>query len=101
MKWKVTTVFLGLREDILLWTISKCYASHVTVVRVISEVYDMARPKVKDVRYMNVSLDCRFYEKFSAFCEKYDMSKTGATEKAIQMYMEAVDKAMSSVDKDK
>lgn len=61
----------------------------------------MARPKVKDVRYMNVSLDCRFYEKFSAFCEKYGMSKTGATEKAIQMYMEAVDKAMSSVDKDK
>ena len=55
-KWKVTTVFLGLREDILLWTIFKCYASHVTVVRVISEVYDMARPKVKDVRYMNVSL---------------------------------------------
>ena len=61
----------------------------------------MARPKTKDVRYMNVSLDRRFYEKFFAFCEKYGMSKTGATEKAIQMYMEAVDKAMSSVDKDK
>lgn len=49
---------------------------------------------------MNVSLDRRFYEKFSAFCEKYGMSKTGATEKAIQMYMETVDKAMSSVKKD-
>lgn len=50
---------------------------------------------------MRPYIDRRFYEKFSAFCEKYGMSKTGATEKAIQMYMEAVDKAMSSVDKDK
>ena len=45
----------------------------------------MARPKTKDVRYMNVSLDRRFYEKFSDFCEKCGMSKTGATEKAIQI----------------
>lgn len=60
----------------------------------------MARPKTKDVRYMNVSLDRRFYEKFSDFCEKCGMSKTGATEKAIQMYMETVDKAMSSVSKE-
>ena len=43
----------------------------------------MARPKTKDVRYMNVSLDRRFYEKFSDFCEKCGMSKTGATEKAL------------------
>ena len=50
---------------------------------------------------MRLYIDRRFYEKFSAFCEKNGMSKTGATEKAIQMYMEAVDKAMSSVDKDK
>jgi hypothetical protein len=28
------------------------------------------------------------------------VSKTGATEKAIQMYMETVDKAMSSVSKE-
>ena len=30
----------------------------------------MARPKTKDVRYMNVSLDRRFYEKFSDFCKE-------------------------------
>lgn len=60
----------------------------------------MARPKTKDARYMNVSLDGRFYEKFSDFCEKYGMSKTSVIEKAIQMYMETVDKVMSSVSKE-
>lgn len=60
----------------------------------------MASPKTKDVRYMNVSLDRRFYEKFSDFCEKYSMSKTGVTEKAIQMYMEIMDKVMSLVSKE-
>lgn len=49
---------------------------------------------------MNVNLDHRFYEKFSDFCKKYGMSKTGVTEKAIQMYMETVVKMMSSVSKE-
>lgn len=49
---------------------------------------------------MNVNLDRKFYEKFSDFCEKYGMSKTGVTEKAIQMYIETVDKVMSSVSKE-
>ena len=60
----------------------------------------MTRPKTKDVRYINVSLDRRFYEKFSDFCEKYGMSKTGVTEKAMQMYMGTVDKAISLVSKE-
>lgn len=49
---------------------------------------------------MNVNLDRRSYEKFSDFREKYGMSKTGVTEKAIQMYMKTVDKAISSVSKE-
>ena len=60
----------------------------------------MTRPKTKDVRYMNISLDRKFYEKFSDFCEKYGMSKTGITEKTMQMYMGTVDKGMSSVSKE-
>ena len=41
-----------------------------------------------EYRSLNIRLDSGVYDEFEAFCSKYGMSKTGATEVAIRRYME-------------
>ena len=53
----------------------------------------------KDIKYLNVCMDRKLHEEFEKFCKDYGMSKTAATEKAIQMYMDKVKKAMKNVNK--
>lgn len=53
----------------------------------------MLRDNKKDIKYLNVCLDRALHEEFEQFCKKYGMSKTGATEKALRMYMDRVNSA--------
>lgn len=53
---------------------------------------------VPDTFYLT-SLDETLYNEFAAFCEKMGMSKTGACEQAIRMYMDAMTEAMDNVKK--
>lgn len=49
----------------------------------------MPRPK-KDGRYLNLYLDRALHEEFEQFCESLGQTKTVATERALRMYMDAV-----------
>ena len=49
----------------------------------------------KDYKYLNVSVDRRIFIEFDEFCKEYGMSKTGATEKALIMYMKKIRNIMS------
>lgn len=61
----------------------------------------MARPKEKDIQYLNVCLDRPLHQEFDDFCKRVGMTKTGAVEKALRMYMDTINRAMDSVyDKD-
>lgn len=55
----------------------------------------MARPK-KDGKYLNVYVEQRIYDDFEKFCEDMGQSKTTATERALQLYMEHMRKDMAS-----
>lgn len=49
--------------------------------------------------FSRVRLHEALYNEFAAFCEKMGMSKTGACEQAIRMYMDAMTEAMDNVKK--
>ena len=51
----------------------------------------------KDIKYLNVCMDKQLHEKFEIFCKNMGMSKTGATENAIRMYMEKMQKAVNTI----
>jgi hypothetical protein len=44
----------------------------------------------KDIKYLNVCLSKDLHEQLEVFCKKYGMSKVGATEQALRMYMSKV-----------
>ena len=52
------------------------------------------RIKTKDFRYLNVSIESSIHDEFNEFCKEFGMSKTGATEKALVMYMKKFRDAM-------
>lgn len=58
-----------------------------------------AKPKKtkKDIKYLNVCMERELHEEFEAFCEEFGLSKTGATENAIRMYMDKYRKAMKGL----
>ena len=51
----------------------------------------------KDIKYLNVCIDRSIHEEFEEFCKDMGMSKTGATEKALRMYMDKVKRAMKNI----
>ena len=55
------------------------------------------RSKQKDIKYLNVCIDKELHLEFEAFCKDMGMSKTGATEKALRMYMDKINHAMQEV----
>lgn len=55
----------------------------------------MGRPK-KDAKYLNVYLSRQVYEDFAKFCEEFGQSKSLATERAINLYMEEMRKKNST-----
>lgn len=54
----------------------------------------MSKSNKKEIKYLNVCLDKTLHEEFEQFCNNYGMSKTGATEKALRMYMDKFNSAM-------
>lgn len=50
--------------------------------------------KKKDAKYLNVHIARDLYEQFDEFCKKYGYTKTSATERALVLYMNDVDKKM-------
>ena len=64
---------------------------------VIVEVQVFVRPQ--KIHYLNASLDEALYNELAAFCEKMGMSKTGACEQAIRMYMDVMTGTMDNVKK--
>lgn len=50
----------------------------------------MKKEAKKDVRYLNVCMSRELHDKFEKFCKAYGMSKVGATEQAIKLYMDKV-----------
>lgn len=48
----------------------------------------MARPKTKDIWYLNVCLEKGLHEDFNKFCKENGYSKVYATEQAIKNFME-------------
>lgn len=53
----------------------------------------------KDIKYLNVCLDRSLHEEFEQFCKNNGMSKTGACEQALRMYMDNVNRAMKMIQK--
>lgn len=51
----------------------------------------MPRPK-KDGRYLNLYLDRTLHEEFEQFCESLGQTKTVASERALRMYMDAIER---------
>lgn len=51
----------------------------------------------KEIKYLNVCMDKFLHEEFEQFCKDMGMSKTGATENAIRMYMDKMKKAINAV----
>lgn len=49
----------------------------------------------KEIKYLNVCMDKKLHEEFEQFCKDMGQSKTGATEKAIRMYMDTMKKALN------
>ena len=57
----------------------------------------MKKTQKKDVKYLNACIDRSLHEEFEQFCKDMGMSKTGATEKALRLYMDKMRKAMETV----
>lgn len=53
--------------------------------------------KKKDIKYLNVCMDRELHEEFEDFCEEFGLSKTGATENAVRLYMDEYRKAMKTM----
>lgn len=51
----------------------------------------------KEIKYLNVCMDKSLHEEFEQFCKDMGMSKTGATENAIRMYMDKMKKAVKTI----
>ena len=51
----------------------------------------------KEIKNLNVCMDKSLHEEFEQFCKNMGMSKTGATEKAIRMYMDKIKKAVETI----
>lgn len=51
----------------------------------------------KEIKYLNVCMDKTLHEEFEQFCKNMGMSKTGATENAIRMYMDKIKKAVKTI----
>lgn len=51
----------------------------------------------KEIKYLNVCMDKTLHEEFEQFCKNMGMSKTGATENAIRMYMDKIKKAIRTI----
>ena len=54
----------------------------------------MARPKVKDSQTITIRLESSLFERLSDFCDRSGQSKTGAVERALEMYIDDYDKKM-------
>ena len=59
----------------------------------VSEFFKVEQEK-KEIRYLNVCLDKKLHDEFEEFCKKMGMSKTGACERALRMFMDKVNSAM-------
>ena len=53
----------------------------------------------KQFRYLNASIDSTIHDEFDKFCEEFGMSKTGACEKALLLYMKKIRDAVGDIDK--
>ena len=51
----------------------------------------------KEIKYLNVCMDKSLHEEFEKFCKEMGMSKTGATENAIRMYMDRMKQVMKNL----
>lgn len=51
----------------------------------------------KEIKYLNVCMDKTLHEEFEQFCKDMGMSKTGATENAIRMYMDKMKQAVNAI----
>lgn len=51
----------------------------------------------KEIKYLNACIDKKLHEEFDQFCKKMGMSKTGACENALRMYMDKINKAIQSI----
>lgn len=51
----------------------------------------------KDIKYLNVCMSRALHEEFEKFCKAMGMSKTGATENAIRMYMDRMNEAVKGM----
>jgi hypothetical protein len=54
----------------------------------------MSRPK-KDGKYLNVYIQRKVFEEFADFCEDVGQSKSTATERALELYMQSMKKSSS------
>ena len=54
----------------------------------------MARPKVKGSQTITIRLESSLFDRLSSFCERSGQSKTGAVERALEMYIDDYDKKM-------
>lgn len=57
----------------------------------------MKKNEKKEIKYLNVCMDRALHEEFEKFCKAYGMSKVGATENAIRMYMDKMNEALKNV----
>lgn len=51
----------------------------------------------KEIKYLNVCMDKALHEEFEQFCKDMGMSKTGACENAIRLYMDKMRKAVKTI----
>lgn len=51
----------------------------------------------KEIKYLNVCIDKSLHEEFEQFCKDMGMSKTGACENAIRLYMDKMRKAVKTI----
>lgn len=54
-------------------------------------------PDKKEIKYLNVCMNKDLHLEFEVFCKEMGMSKTGATEKAIRMYMDRIKEAVKDI----
>lgn len=57
----------------------------------------MKKEDKKEIKYLNVCMDKALHEEFDQFCRNMGMSKTGACEKAIRLYMDKLSKAIETI----
>ena len=57
----------------------------------------MKKNEKKEIKYLNVCMDRALHEEFEKFCKAHGMSKVGATENAIRMYMDKMNEALKNV----